>query len=478
MKLRVGFGIRFKLLLAFILAVVLPVGALGGFYLLTLMDIAGHLRAKIALPGFAGEVAGKVGDEYQKTGNLKSAAGVLKDFQLPPGGRIEVLNTDNRIVFDTLGTSEGVSVSLPEMARKLNAPANTPKEQLQDAINYTGAPVTVDGADVGMVLISFSMRIVLEPFLKSLRVTGLAGASAAVLVFFLLGWLLSRGIISPLKSLAAATEKISQGDFTARVEIKSSDELGRLGAAFNFMAKELHDARERENALELSRRELVANVSHDLRTPLASIRGYVEGLLDGVAADPERTRRYLGVIHAKALGLERLINDLFELSRLEAGQLKMEPVKVNAGAMLKELCEKFSGDAAAAGLLFQCSLAGNLPFICADPGRIDQVLANLLQNSFRHTAPGGEVAVQAGVLDRDVLIAVRDNGEGIAPEDLPHIFKRLYTGEKSRSRARGGTGLGLAIAREIVHAHSGRIWAESKKGRGSTFCFTLPALES
>lgn len=226
--------------------------------------------------------------------------------------------------------------------------------------------------------------------------------------------------------------------------------------------------------MEYSRREPVANVSHDLRTPLSSIRGYVEGLMDGVAADPEKTRRYLEVIYEKALSLERMINDLFELSQLEAGQLKMEFVKVNAGEMLKELCGIFSGDATVAGLSFKYRQAGELPFIHVDPGRIEQVMVNLLQNSFRHTGRGGIVSVTAQVSEGELVISVQDNGEGIAAVDLPHVFDRLFTGEKSRSKVKGGTGLGLAIAKEIVIAHGGRIWAASEQGRGSTFYFTLP----
>lgn len=477
MRFKIGLSIRFKLVVAFILAITLPVGALVGFYIYSIDNITKKSQAKIMVPAFTEELAGKVGDEYAKTKSLEDAALAIKGVELPPGGRIEVLDPDGRIVFDTLETSVGMRVAHPELIRKLNMPANVSKEQLQEIKYHVGAPITVDGADIGLVLVSYPISITFEPILKSLKLTGLTGAGTAVLVIFLLGWILSKGIINPLKNLVAATEKISQGDFDARVDVRNKDELGRLGAAFNRMVEELKNAREREKALEISRRELVANVSHDLRTPLSSIRGYVEGLMDGVAAEPEKTRRYLGVIHDKALSLERLINDLFELSRLEAGQLKMEFVKVNAGEMIKDLCATFSRDAALVGLSFNCRLPSTLPNVNVDPGRIEQVLTNLLQNSFRHTVPGGEVAVKAEVKDSEVLISVQDTGEGIDPEDLPHVFERLYTGEKSRSRVKSGTGMGLAIAREIVQVHGGRIWAESDQGRGSIFCFTLPILK-
>lgn len=477
MRFKLRWGIRFKLVVAFVLAITLPVGALVGFYTFSMENVTKNTRARIMMPAFAREIAGKVGDEYLKSGSLKGASTVLGDVQLPPGGRIEVLDPEGWIVFDTKGTSEGTRVSYPELTRLIAIPENVTKEQYLNMKNHVGAPVSVNGADTGIVLVSYPVIVALEPLMRGLKCTGLIGLGTAVLVIILLGWVLSKGIISPLKNLVAGTEKVSHGDLEVRVEIKSKDELGRLGVAFNRMVEELKNAREREKDLEFSRRELIANVSHDLRTPLSSIRGYVEGLLDGVAAEPDKTRRYLEVVHGKALSLERLINDLFELSRLEAGQLKMELIKVNAGGMLRDLCEKFSQDAVVAGILFNCLIADNLTAVKVDTGRIEQALANILQNSFRHTpaAAGGEVTVKAEAAGEEVLISVRDNGEGIAPGDLPHVFERLYTGEKSRSRVKGGTGLGLAIAREIIRAHGGRIWAESKQGQGSTFYFTLPA---
>lgn len=477
MKLKFKYGIRFKLLAAFVLAITLPIGALAAFYSVSVKHATEKTQARFLMPAYVRELAGRVGDEYARSGSLHDAAVVLNEVDLPPGGRLELLDREGRVVYDTMGKSEGNLISQPELARLLTLPDNSvPREELKDAMSYAGAPVNVAGRDAGMVLLSYPMSVALDPLMRSLRITGLAGLVTAGLVIFLLGWLLSKGIISPLKRLVEATEKISQGDFEARVEVRSQDELGRLGVAFNRMVEELKNAREREKNLELSRRELVASVSHDLRTPLSSIRGYVEGLLDGVAAEPEKARRYLGVIHDKAINLERLINDLFELSRLEAGQLKMEYVRVKAGEMLEEMSETFSRDAAVAGLSFSYRATGELPRVQADPGRIEQVLANLLQNSFRHTPAGGAVAVRAVAAGGEVVVAVRDNGEGIAPGDLPHIFERLYTGERSRSRVRGGTGLGLAIAREIIQAHGGRIWAESEEGKGSTFYFTLPAL--
>jgi len=265
MRLRIQFGIRFKLVVSFILAISLPVGALVGFYFYSMKYITEHTDAKVMVPTFTEEVADRVGDEFAKTGNLHDAALSLKDFHLPPGGRIEVLDIEGRIVFDTLGTSVGSEVSFPELTRKMIMPSNATKEY------HMGAPVTVDGVDAGVLLVSYPVTIVLEPVMKSLRLTGLIGAGTALLVIFLLGWILSKGIISPLKNLVAATEKISQGDFEARVQVKSKDEIGRLGTAFNRMVEELKNAREREKDLELSRRELIANVSPSSRNSCLSI---------------------------------------------------------------------------------------------------------------------------------------------------------------------------------------------------------------
>jgi len=224
---------------------------------------------------------------------------------------------------------------------------------------------------------------------------------------------------------------------------------------------------------ERRRLELIGDVAHELRTPIATLEGYLEGLLDGVVEPSERTWARL---HAEAGRLRRLVEDLQELSRAEAHQLSVVVKPVAPQAIVQAAVDRLAADFAAKGLALNVSLAEALPEVQADPDRAVQVLTNLLTNALRYTPAPGRVDVQVSPAGQAVRFSVRDTGIGIAPEHLPHLFERFYRVDKSRSRSLGGTGIGLTIARALVKAMGGRIWAESPgPGQGSTFSFELPA---
>ncbi len=289
----------------------------------------------------------------------------------------------------------------------------------------------------------------------------------------IVGLLLSRGMSRPLVNLTAATHAVAAGDLDVRVPTRYPGEMGELATAFNRMAEELARADD-------LRRNLTADVAHELRTPLSVIRGKLEGVLDGVyPATPE----HLEPVLEETELLTHLVEDLRLLALAEAGQLPLEKQPMDVGDLLWDAQVNFSPQASDRGVTLALDLPAELPQVMADWRRVAQVLGNLLTNALRHTPEGGCVTLSATAPPRSggagggtVEVTVADTGAGIPPDDLPYIFERFWRGEKSRSRMRtdGGTGLGLAIARQLVELHGGTIRVETAPGEGSKFRFTLP----
>jgi histidine kinase len=259
---------------------------------------------------------------------------------------------------------------------------------------------------------------------------------------------MTRRIVRPVRQLAAASHRLADGHYGERVPARGGDELAELAASFNTMADALEQT-------ETRRRELLGDVAHELRTPLAAIGGYMEGLTDErLAPDPEIFLR----VSRDVARLQRIVSDLEELSRLEAGALSLD-----------------RGQAEDKGLSLEERVDSGLPAARADPDRVQQVLLNLIGNAIQYTPAAGRIMVSAQSRAGALEVRVADTGIGIALEHLPHVFERFYRVDRSRARAGGGSGLGLTIARHIIEAHGGRIWAESPgPGLGSTFAFTLP----
>ena len=335
-------------------------------------------------------------------------------------------------------------------------------------------PIVVDGRQVGFLLLNpfvhpeVDLHAVLAFVLERFLLAGLAiGVFAAIA-----GLGLSRAMSQPVVHLTEATRAVAAGDLSVRVPDRYHGEIGELAAAFNRMTEELARADE-------LRRNLTADVAHELRTPLSVIRGKLEGVLDGVyPATPE----HLDPVLEEAKLLTHLVEDLRLLALAEAGQLALDRRPMDVGDLLRDAHVNFGPQAADRGVTLALDLPGDLPRVTADWRRVSQVLGNLLTNALRHTPQGGCVTLSAalvspagsGAEEGKVEVTVADTGTGIPPEELPYIFERFWRGEKSRSRAAGGTGLGLAIARQLVEMHGGTIRVESTPGRGSKFSFTLP----
>ncbi|HEY8600232.1 MAG TPA: ATP-binding protein [Thermomicrobiales bacterium] len=290
------------------------------------------------------------------------------------------------------------------------------------------------------------------------------GLVAALLISLFLARLIGR----PIEALTRAARRMGAGDLGQRVPEEGSAETVELARSFNTMAANLATAHE-------LRQQLVADVAHELRTPLANIRGYLEAIEDGVVAADEATLRTL---REEAAQLNGMIDDLQELAQAEDGTLRLDREPLAPAELVERAVDAARPRAAEKGISLVGTVEEALPPVSVDPQRLSQVLQNLLTNALRHTPQGGRVTIEAQRTPAEaVAISVTDTGSGIAPADLPHIFERFYRADSSRARATGGSGLGLTITRRLVEAHGGTIDATSTVGQGSRFTFTLPAIE-
>lgn len=296
-------------------------------------------------------------------------------------------------------------------------------------------------------------------------------AIAALIAAMLASFFISRQVVTPIQRMMKLSHRIAEGEYEERLTIPGRlqsdqvDELDQLALSFNQMAEKLEKT-------ENMRRQLIGDVTHELRTPLTAIKGYLEGLIDGVlTADPDTYQQ----IHTEINRLQRLVNDLQELSQVESGAFKLEFSSVSPSILIETIQRNFEHQFEEKNLQLESEIDSNLPQIIVDKDRIIQVLTNLVGNALQYTPSGGRVVIKVHREKSNLLFSVLDNGIGISAEQLPNIFNRFYRTDKSRARASGGSGIGLTIARALVKAHQGRIWAESDgEGKGSTFSFSIP----
>lgn len=308
-----------------------------------------------------------------------------------------------------------------------------------------------------------------QVYLRPLCLAGLI----AFLLSVVLALLITRSVARPLQGLAEASEAIAQGEYEQQLPLGGPDEVRRVAASFNEMASQVA-------ASHQAQRDLVANISHDLRTPLTSIRGWSQALLDGTAAGGDHQQQAATVIYAEAERMERMVEQLLDLARMEAGQLQLARQPVDLGQLLTGVEESFRPRAQEKGVALVLALQP-APEVLGDRDRLTQVFANLLDNALSHTPAGGQIRLALYLLsDGQVEVIVQDDGQGIPQEELSRIFERFYQVDKSRAAsAEGrGSGLGLAIVRELVEAHGGQITARSAPGQDTVFAIRLPAKDN
>ncbi|WP_298402763.1 ATP-binding protein [uncultured Chloroflexus sp.] len=437
------------MLTAFALVIVLGIsGMVASFWIVTRWNEPEQIRwmeADIA----ARDLAMQLAAYYQRTGSWHKVEQRLGP--LPQGfggidGAVSLLDTNGRVV---AGQRRPLIVRGNEAVRRIPIVAN--RQQVGTLV------ISVLDTDEAFPVGQLNRRPLLW---------GVFGAGTGLMIVLLaIAAIFSRRISAPLRQISAAAHAIADGDHSSRVKPANVRELAELAESFNRMAAALQQA-------DQQRRQLTADIAHELRTPLSIIKGQLEGIQDGVY---EADAGQIEALLAEVALLERLINDLHLLALADAGQLPLYRETVAPTMLVNEAVRSFAQSAAERAIQLSAGSADGLPDIEVDPQRIAQVLGNLISNALRHTPAGGVVRVTVAADPDGIVFSVTDTGPGINPADLPHIFDRFYRADRARTRSSGGAGLGLAIARRLVEAHGGQIWAESELGRGTTVRFRLPA---
>lgn len=305
--------------------------------------------------------------------------------------------------------------------------------------------------------------------------TGLLIFAGIVAVSF--GLYVAGLLITRIRDLSSAAESLAKGKLDTRLQVHGNDELTQFARTFNWMAESLQAIDREKRMVEQTRRDLIAGVSHDLRTPLTSIRAMLEAIHDGVVVDEQIVSRYVENSLAEIGNLSILINDLFELAQLDAGHMDAELVQASLTDLISDVVSSMRARAVARRITLSCDVQPDIDPVCIAPEKIQRVLSNLLDNALRYTAPDEKVLLRARRNGAFVEVSVHNTGVFIAAEHLPHIFESFYRVESSRVRSEDGhrsTGLGLAIARALIEAHKGNIWVDSDKERGTMFTFSIP----
>lgn len=290
----------------------------------------------------------------------------------------------------------------------------------------------------------------------------------------LLTYLVSKSIIKPLKELENAANEIKHGNLDYKISACSKDEIGEVCGSFEEMRSRLKESLEIQQQYEENRKELISNISHDLKTPITSIKGYIEGIKDGIADTPDKMNKYINTIYTKANYMDNLIDDLFLFSKLDLNRVPFDFQIVDIRSYIKDYVEEINFDLDRDSIELTLNIPEKPIMVKVDVQKLNRVIMNIVGNSIKYKAIG-MLKINIAVKDKNdyVVIEVKDNGKGISKEGLPYVFDRFFRADTSRETTSGGSGLGLAIVKKIIEEHEGQIWAESKLNEGTTIFFTL-----
>jgi len=448
-------SLQFRLLLAFTLVVVVTIGVTSFFIYQTVRNEIGQFEER-AEDIRVGRIEFELSKYYYQQGDWEGIQPFVEQWGNIHGQRIILTDNQGTVIADSQGELLGEPYQADAPGRVISFLWG------EDSIGtlYTSPEMLPRAGLAPPPPSAPSLYLAIGRFF-------IWGGLIAVAIAVALTFLLSRLTLAPVRALTSAAERLGRGDFSQRVQIKDKGEFGELARTFNSMVGDLEHA-------EKLRQNMVADVAHELRTPLSNIQGYLEALRDGVMKPDKKTIRSL---YEEASLLSRLVDDLQELSLAEADELKLVRQPEDIGELIRQAAAAVEAQERTKGVSLTVELPKKLPPVNIDSRRIGEVLRNLLENAVAHTSKGGTITLAARQLDKLVEVSVTDTGEGIPAEELPNIFERFYRVDKSRTRATGGSGLGLTIAKRLVEAHGGRIEVQSETGKGSRFVFTVPASE-
>jgi len=472
------FGIRKKLVTTYILAIIIPVGVIMTLFAITdaYMNSRGDLKGVGSDYGVVNKVITLVESNYKEINDYdKFYKKVLSELK-GKNNKIVIVDNHNNLLFhskDKEGTMRQATYKIPEKHYY-----DIEAIDKRTSVIRLVAPLVEENKVVGkmeLTLDRFQLDMnIINQILKFMVLIFLTGVLVLIFLIVLFTSVVSKGVIMPLKKLSEAAENIAKGNLEQEITYNKNDEFGQFSRVFDSMRVKLKESLEKQRELENARKELVASISHDLRTPITSIKGYVEAINDGKIQNQEQLQKYLYIVKDKTEKLDRLIDDLFQFSQLELGKLKMNKVVWNSRDLMENVLGGYFFEFENLGI--ELNIEEPIPSVNLniDEYFISRVFDNILQNAKKYVGEGGTITIKSSLQGDDFQITIKDNGEGIKSEDLPNIFNRFYRGEKSRSREYGGAGLGLSICKQIIEDHGGRIWVESVYGEGSAFHFSLP----
>ena len=392
--------------------------------------------------------------------------------------RITVIDEHGRV----LGDSEKEPSQMedhsdrPEIIKAMDdafGQSTRPSDTLGYNMKYVAVRVEDGGETLGVVRFSLPLSEVQLEIQVIYRAV-LFGAIVAIVIALTIAYFVSRSITSPIRKMQETAQQIAKGDFSTKVRIRGKDELSELAKSLNTMADELQQKMENLKQMDKMKSDFVANVSHELKTPLTLIKGYIETLEDKAIDDKDKARRFISIIKEHAARLENIVDDLLSLSELELSRHSIQKTDCNLKSLIDEVVLGFGHALAEKRQVLNVNPQSSDLRIKADRDKIEQVFVNLIDNAIKYTQEAGTIEISIRDQQNTVTVTVHDNGIGIPKEHLDRVFERFYRVDKARSRELGGTGLGLGIAKHVVLAHNGQIRIESQANKGTTLSVTLP----